>query len=1481
MNGTGTLTTAGKTFGALTVDGVGITVTLGDALNISFRFLTITRGTFTTNNFNVTGGGISSSNSNTRTINLGSSTVTLSSTGPIGFFTSTNLTLNAGTSQITCVATQFDGGGMTFHNVTNTGNTFSQIVWNGANTFNNLTLTPSASVGVNNYSFSANQTINGTLTSAGGSAIRRTFLNSNTIGTVRTLTVATLSADDCDFRDITLAGAAAGAAPTRAGNCGGNSGITFPAAKTVYRVGTGPDWMSSNSWALTSGGTGDNANFPLPQDTAVIDNSATPTGGTIGFGPFNNPGAIDCSARTNALSLSASSLTIYGSLTLSSAATISASLQFLGRGVMTVTTAGNSLINAFVTVNAVTGTLRLLDAFTISGGGGFINFTLTSGTLDLNNFTLTTPSGTSSGFVSNSTNTRTLAFGTGNITITCTNGNIWDTGNATNMTVTGTPVVNVISSGTNPLTINSGNPSEANTISFNFTAGTYTLNLSNAVAVRNLNFTGFAGSWTVGNQSIFGNLTISTGMTLPATTNTLTFASTNATARTITSNGKTFDFPVTFNGLGGTFRLLDNLTVGPTRTTTLTAGTLDFNGFTLSTGLFSSSNSNARTLAFGSSSMSVTSTSTGTVWNVATATNFTVTGTPVVNVTNNTSNAITVSPGSPTEANSINFNFTAGTYSLTLDAGNVRNLNFTGFAGTLNNTARTIFGDCTISTGMTLTAGANALTFASTSGTVRNIASNGRTLDFPITFAGVGGSWQLQDALNMSARTLTVTSGTLTTNGFTVTAGTLSSNNSNVRVINLGASTVNLSTAGTALDFATSTNLTFSAGTSQINITSGVASFVGGGQTFNNVSFTNNTTGTRAISGANVFNNLTLRTNATGLSIYSFAANQAINSTLTCDLGGPRQRGFLRSDAIGTVRTLTAATLNAPDCDWRDITIAGGAAGTSPTRAGDCGGNTGITFPAAKTVYRVGTNTDWGGSNSWAPTSNGTGDDTNFPLAQDTAVIDNGTALTGTLLISEYNISAVDASTRTDAITLNHAAVTRYGAYALGSGITLSGTAGQTFSGRGTMDLTSAGKTLPFVITVDTPSGTFRLLDATTISTSCTLTRGTLNLNNFTLTCTTFNNNNANVRTLAFGTGNITVTSTGTVWNSSTITNFTVTGTPVVNVTNSTATATTVNAGAVTEANSISFNFTAGTYAATVNGFVRSLNFTGFAGTLNNAVRSIFGDLTVSTGMTLTAGINAQTFASTSGTPRTIRTNGKTFDFPLIFDGAGGTFRLLDALTMGSTRALTHTNGTVDLNGLTLTVGSSYATGVGTKNLTFNGGTLTCPSAGTLAFNNAQPANFTTTAGTGIGTINMTAATAKTFVGGDATYNCTLNNGGAGALTITGSNTFTTLQNSVQPTTFLFTAGTTTTLSNWEIDGTPGNLVTVDSATAASHTLFKQTGTVSADYLSLSRSVATGAAGWYAGVNSTDGGNNTGWIFTAPPLPSLSSGNFFLIMGGW
>lgn len=826
----------------------------------------------------------------------------------------------------------------------------------------------------------------------------------------------------------------------------------------------------------------------------------------------------------------------------------------------------------------------------------------------------------------------------------------------------------------------------------------------------------------------------------------------------------------------------------------------------------------------------------------------------------------------PTSADDVFFDANSGANTVTISASvQAKTVTCTGFTGTLaGSSTLTIYGNMTLVAGMTVTY-SGTLSIGATS----TLISAGKTLGgLQVTNSSL--TFTLGDALTLSG-TLDVFRSTFDTANFNVTAASLLSSSSNTRAITLGSSTVTL-TSTTPWTTTTTTNLTFNANTSQITMTVTPATFAGGGLTFNNVTNNANSgsgvaTGDVIITGANTFANLTISLTSNPLKSLALAANQTVTGTLTVAGASAINRIAVYSDTIGTSRTITAAAVSATDCDFRDITIAGAAAPISPTRAGDCKGNSGITFPAAKTVYwNLAGTTNWNAT-GWATSSGGSPAVNNFPLAQDTAIFDN-TGSAGTVTVNtRWNIGTFNSSSRTNAMTLTFsgsALANIYGNWTSGTGVTITGTPTVSFLGRVTQTVTSNGITFTPAVVVNSPSGTVTLADNWTTSNTFTLTQGTLNTSSSTLTCTTFASSNTNTRTLAFGTGNITVNSTGTVWDTGTVTNLTVTGTPVVNVTNATATATTVLPGALSEANSISYNFTAGTYTltflGTANHTARNVDFTGFAGTWAAiSAGTIYGDLKLSTGMTLTASSSTMTMGATSGT-KTITSNGKTMDFPLTINGAGGTFQLADNLTLGSTRTFTHTNGTLDLNGKTLTVGTRYTTAAGTKNLTFNGGTVVCPNANTTSWNNAAPTNFTTTAGTGTGKISMTAATAKTFVGGGSTYNCTLSNDGAGALTISGSNTFTTLANGVQPTTFTFTSGTTQTLTNWSISGTSGNLVTIGATTTSAATVSKSSGTVSADYLSISYSTATGGASWYAGANSTNGGNNTGWIFTAPPV---------------
>lgn len=141
----------------------------------------------------------------------------------------------------------------------------------------------------------------------------------------------------------------------------------------------------------------------------------------------------------------------------------------------------------------------------------------------------------------------------------------------------------------------------------------------------------------------------------------------------------------------------------------------------------------------------------------------------------------------------------------------------------------------------------------------------------------------------------------------------------------------------------------------------------------------------------------------------------------------------------------------------------------------------------------------------------------------------------------------------------------------------------------------------------------------------------------------------------------------------------------------------TTSTGIKNAANALNFYVTAGSDIVSGLTYSTVLDFTGFNGTLNHATKISFGNLTFSSGMTIGSGASTTTFSGTSGTQQ-ITTAGKTFDFPLNFNGVGGTFAFQDALTQGSTRNFTVTNGTVQLKAsATSTVGAFVTSGTNQK----------------------------------------------------------------------------------------------------------------------------------------------------------------------------------------
>jgi hypothetical protein len=737
---------------------------------------------------------------------------------------------------------------------------------------------------------------------------------------------------------------------------------------TRYWVGGSGTWdaTSTTNWSATSGGAA-GASVPNLGDTVIFN-------GESGAGTVTLSGILGCSSITT----TGSSFTFSGSGTLGvngSGITLSATTVWSATGLITIispsaTLSTNSVsMSCSMTYDRPAGTLTLGSNSTITG-----TFTLTQGTLDLSTFTLSTGL-----FSSSNTNTRAIQFGTGNITCT---GSLWDTGTATNLTYTGTPTVNITTGGSVLVSASSTGAASTNLFNFNRSAGTGFV-LGSSSHIRNLNFTGYTGTWgpSINSYSFYGDLTLVTGMTFTTGTGIFNFVATSGT-QVITGGGQTLG-PITQNGVGGTVQFAAGTTaLATTATYTLTNGTLDLgtNTATLSTGLFSSSNSNVRSIIFGTGN--ITTTGSGVAWNASGAA-LTYTGTPTVNISNNSATATTVNAhtGGGSEANVFNFNFTVGSYVLTMGVGsNFGNFVFSG--GTIswnlgNPTNTTFYKDITLLAGMTVTANAVPIFFSGTGTQVITLA--GKTLG-SITQNGVGGTVRFAAGTSTlgTTNTYTLTNGTLDlgTNTATLSTGRFSSSNTNARSIIFGTGNITI-TANTSSIWATSTatNLTYT-GTPTVNITNGASTangiaagnssggaetnafdfnFTGGAGTVNiatgsfmrSINFTGKPGGPVSAASLSIYGNVTLvaalGTITVGFIFRATSGTQLLNTAGKTILSACTQDGVGGTVALGdnfvlnNTYTLTNGTFNANN---QNFTAANFASSNSNTRTLTMGSGT-------------------------------------------------------------------------------------------------------------------------------------------------------------------------------------------------------------------------------------------------------------------------------------------------------------------------------------------------------------------------------------------------------------------------------------------------------------------------------------------------------------------------------------------------------------
>lgn len=547
----------GKTTPSMVFNGAGGVWQYQDAPATGTNIVTLTAGSLDWNNKSFSIGGFNSNNSNTRALTIGTGTITCGNApSHWNITTSTAMTLSAASSTIATSSTSsglvFNGGGLTYGTYSSSGITTGSLSINQANTFGTLTLGNGAQNSTS-YNINADQIVTGTFTCTGNSVINRIALHSGTRGTPFTITAATVSVTHVDIEDITGAGAGSwnlSATARDAGDCGGNSGITFAAPKNCYlKTAVSVNWSASNWFTASGGSTPIANNVPLVQDNTFLDaNSVTAAGKTITLNMQKYP-SINCTGVLNSPVLAFTSgistnLSFYGDFILDSGGMTTANGKvntFFGRR------GSNNINGAGVTITAATAFDCLTGTYTFTGdvvnNNAGNNSNLISGTVAGSSYSYTTGGAITA-------TTGTFSF----LGLTQTAGNLTHTSGSLTFGASGYSGANI-----------SGSNSNARTLAIN---GPITL----------------SGTGTVWNFATV------TGLTFSANSSTIAITDTSATTKTFAGGGLTYN-NLTISGAAsnGTITIsgadtFATVTINPdasiiwTKTTTYTMTTLSCSG---------------------------------------------------------------------------------------------------------------------------------------------------------------------------------------------------------------------------------------------------------------------------------------------------------------------------------------------------------------------------------------------------------------------------------------------------------------------------------------------------------------------------------------------------------------------------------------------------------------------------------------------------------------------------------------------------------------------------------------------------------------------------------------------------------------------------------------------------------------------------------------------------------------------------------------
>lgn len=1159
-----------------------------------------------------------------------------------------------------------------------------------------------------------------------------------------------------------------------------------------YWVGGTGNTNDTARWSNTSGGTG---GFSVPTSAdAVFFDANSGTGTATVNAPFSCA-SLDFTGYTGTFAVS-QTISLYGSLTLSSGMTLSETqtLTFLNAAPATITTAGKTV--TFPITFDTASSVGLADDFTSNNTSNC--FSIRQGTINTNNYSIT---GAANITNNASTAGQSSTFNLGSSTVTLVNGTTsvyfsWTPSNGTHTVNCGSATCNVYSGFRNAsayatFNLQSSTWTAASRYGFQTAStgtvneGTSTINLTSMntssmpltdylhttkTSWYNLNISGMFGTVTVGSSSLGGY-----------SFNNLSITSTAAAAvayvqlyKNLLVNGT-----LTLTGANGGYRLLtyagSGVYTNPSAyPVTITAAAVsltnvDFRAIT----------------AAGAATWSGTTVGNRTGNSGITFTTPVNRYAVVAGAWESTATWSTTSGGAggasvPLPQDTVYFdaNSAAGTYLTPVFGCAAGNINFTGFTRTFGSSS-TLYCIGNVTLGSSGTYSLSTVYFSNI-GTTVSVTSNGKTLNgasaSSVYAVCPSGGVTFADAISFVGGNLCPENGTVTFNGAGTNIGSilpLTTSGSASLVLNANITT----TTGLVYDGTSYYGSTLSITPNTYTITVGTT-IAAGVNTWSlyDVVFTNSAT-ISSRTNALTCRNLTI--NPTTTTGYTYRANLLLSNltvTGTFSVTSPAaNKRFLIGPTnrqnypfTSTTCTITAAAVSINDCDFTNVTGAGTAT-WSGTRVGDAGGNSGITFASPKTVYwNLAAGGDLISANGWAATSGGAPAVTNTPLPQDTGVIeDTGLNSGATVYMSQIyptSIGGISFSTRTLPVTLSVST----GAYMLGnltlsSAVTVTGNAFSWYNGT----LNTAGVSIPGLY----------VYSYLTLGSNVTTNGGSGNYGSLTLGSYTFTvagmfqlgiGPNYATPTLAFGTGQITSTATsGTAWYQ--YNQATISGSRTVNITGAGKTFN-FNSLAIPEAGAVDFNIS-GTGTTVGLTYCRSLNFTGFTGTLSGSP-TIYGSLTLVSGMTV-SGFNP-TFAGTGS--NTITSAGKTVGNVTV-NCTTGSISLNDALACAG---FTIASGTFTTNNYGVTASYMNVYSGATVNL---GSSTLLPGSFSAAAGATVNAGTSSISGTNVNGVNHTLYDVIITTSGNGSYygitscrNLTINPGTSsgtvlniGSTTVTGT----------------------------------------------------------------------------------------------------------------